>query len=476
MQKTTHLLLLDDTGARLVLRGEAPQPLPPPPAGPAQLARLLESTPRTGWRWLVERRDEYAMPTTVPLARGRDRHALLAHQRRKLQLDSPYHCCLSLAQRTEPRPEEDVLLCGLSDAQSLAPWLAVFAAHPGRLLGIHTPALLSAALGPRLPAPGDYRLLIQPGENLLRLSCLGPTGALHFSRSTPHPEPLAAAGSEVSQLLRYLRSQKTLPAQASPQLILISPSAPGPEITASLDGISEHPLHHLSPQQLAGQPCPDLASLFIQLALDARRAPDLRPTSLCRARQHQQLGQALGLGAGLALVSCLSYAAQTYWSSLDLDEEAARLQQQTQALEQQARTRLSQRPARHLSPEQLGRLEALDQRLHTRQQPPRPLLERVAEVLGQHPEFQLQQLEWYWPPLATTNGGPTPEHEHLQLQLEVRPTSATDGQAIDRLAARIGNWPGAGTPRVDMGHQLNGDAPPRWRISIDLDTTNHGQP
>jgi hypothetical protein len=450
------------------------------------LARLLDEAPRMRCRWLVTRSDEYTLPVTQPLTRGADRVALLAHQRRQLQLESPYHTSLSLQRRPQPRPEEDILLCGLADAASLAPWLEIFTSRPARLLGIHTPALLSPALAPRLPGSGHFRILIQPEQARLRLTCLGPEGALRFSRSTPHTAPLEAAGGELIQLLRYLRSQKMLGAQETPRLILISTDN-GAEamLTPQLAALPDTPLSCMSPIQLAAQGAPHahaqthvlpLDRLFHQLAFESRQAADLRPEPLRQAHRQRQLGLILGGGAGLLLTTCLAYAGQSYWTHLELEDELARMRQQTRTLEQETQTRLSQLPGPPLAAAQITRLQALEQRLAARQHGPRALLEQLAQTLAQHPELQLQQLDWHWPPLTAEPPSTPGTPDRLQLQLELSPAEAADVQAIDQLATRLGAWPGATAPRVELGHPPNDDSLPRWRISLDLEAIPHAKP
>jgi hypothetical protein len=468
MQKTTHLLLLDDTGARLLHRGEAPQALPPPPAGPAQLARLLESKPRMGCRWLVERSDEYAMPLTLPLTKGADRQALLERQQRQLQLDTCYHTPMEIAQRKTPRPEEDVLLYGLGDPAPLKPWLEVFERRPGCLLGIHTPTLLYPRLSRRLPEPESFRLIIRPSARMLHMSLLSPAGRLCFSRNSPHPADAEAPQTiaEVAQFLRYLRSQKILPHAIDPHVILLH-DLPGVQSTPpGLEALSEHPLHSLGPHELATPECPSMEALFIQSALQGGDLPDLRPLALRQKAGHQHLARALHAGSLVVLACSLTHTAQAYWHRTTLTAQIQALELQNRSQESQARSLIQTLPVTHPDPEQLATLTRISHTLALRQQVTHPLLERLARTLEQHPELTLHRLQWHWPPLPNLNDV-RPEALHLTLEVSPRPESSS--QTIDQLVNTLAAWPGVQTPQVELAHPGDADKAPLWRINLDAE-------
>ncbi|MCE1184069.1 MAG: hypothetical protein LWW92_00490 [Rhodocyclales bacterium] len=473
MQKTTHLLLLDDTGARLVLRGEAPQPLPPPPAGPAQLARLLESTPRTGWRWLVERRDEYAIPLTLPLTKGADRLALLERQQRQLQLDTCYHTPLEVVQRRTQRPEEDLLLCGLADPAPLKPWLEVFERKPSNLLGIHTPTLLYSRLSHKLPATNSFRLIIRPGATTLRMGLLSPTGRLCFSRNSPYPAEADAqqTTAEVAQFLRYLRGQKILPHGLDPHLILLHDLPGTAAIPSGLETLSEHPLQSLGPQALATAECPSMEALFLQLTLQGGNLPDLRPQALRQRARHQRLAHALRVGSLVVLGCSMIHTAQAYWHRAALTAQIQALQHQNHTLEGQAQALLQTLPHSHPDPEQLTTLEHLSHILKLRQQATQPLLERLAQTLEHYPELTLYRLQWNWPPLPSLNDI-HPETLHLILEFSPHPESSP--QAMDQLVNALAAWPSMQTPQVELAHPGDTEKAPLWRITLDVEGTLFG--
>ncbi|GLT23244.1 hypothetical protein GCM10007933_27080 [Zoogloea oryzae] len=367
--------------------------------GLARFATYLTAHARTRFTLLIDLPDELFSTETIPPLRGRDRLRLLARRQERLGAGVTHVTRLSLGTRNTSKPEESVLLAALTRPESLRPWFDALT-HAGSIVtSAHSIPFVGMALLAHLPpaayAPDAPQLLASLGPAGLRVSCYS-DGKLRFSRLTPAgADPWASCHPEIQRTRQYLHAQRILGHDMPPQIrVLAHPDHHATIRNNAPDGIDCVDLVALAHN--CGAPPPigsDSLPLLIQLLARAPRLPAIHVPALGRAQRIARIGQAAILGTALVVGASFALGAANYMASQESDAQSTQLRTQitdAQRLLDQARAAIPPTPhppaAIHATHARAVRLHAaadIDTRLNA-----------VSRAFDQHPQIELDRLEW----------------------------------------------------------------------------------
>lgn len=368
--------------------------------------RYLEHRKNHHFHLLLNLVEEGFQRITIPRLRGRDREALI---RRKLQQCRylPHLAQVqSLGQGNGRRQEEQLLLAGLGETQSIAPWIDALQTTETALAGIHSVALLSTRLLQALePSPAPCLMLTAQDQSLRQSFFTG--GALHFSRLTPLPdcshEGLARSfATEIERMHRYLLSQG-LAVESSPLpiLILTHPDA-HPAILEACGPILGVTVSALDHREAAGRIGLGTAptdhrsdSLFRHLLAKHPPRQQLADKALHRHYGIWRTRTTLSGGGLLILATCLILAAAQWHQTRELLRDSASIEAGTAVAQKHyqtlARTFLP-------LPMDIANLRQIADRYRTLEQTgisPLSLYTPLSQALATAPAIHLESIDWH---------------------------------------------------------------------------------
>ena len=177
--------------------------------GRAEFARYLERFPDDVTHVVADVVEEEFREETVPHVLAWERRALLRSRAARAFPGARYLHAARLGREPDGRRDDRVRFSAITRPETLAPWLAPMAERGVPLAGIHSPAMLTAALLKAAGAVGDHVLVVslQSGGGL-RQTCFR-RGKLRFSRLAALPRPTADGYeshvlAEIERTRRYL--------------------------------------------------------------------------------------------------------------------------------------------------------------------------------------------------------------------------------------------------------------------------------
>ena len=177
--------------------------------GRAEFARYLERFPGDVTHVVADVVEEEFREETVPHVLAWERRALLRSRAARAFPGARYLHAARLGREPDGRRDDRVRFSAITRPETLAPWLAPMAERGVPLAGIHSPAMLTAALLKAAGAVGDHVLVVslQSGGGL-RQTCFR-RGKLRFSRLAALPRP-TADGYESQVLAEIERTRRYL--------------------------------------------------------------------------------------------------------------------------------------------------------------------------------------------------------------------------------------------------------------------------
>ena len=177
--------------------------------GRAEFARYLERFPDEVTHVVADVVEEEFREETVPHVLAWERGALLRSRAARAFPGARYLHAARLGREPDGRRDDRVRFSAITRPETLAPWLAPMAERGVPLAGIHSPAMLTAAMLKAVGAVGDHVLVasLQSGGGL-RQTCFR-RGKLRFSRLAALPRPMAHGHeshvlAEIERTRRYL--------------------------------------------------------------------------------------------------------------------------------------------------------------------------------------------------------------------------------------------------------------------------------
>ena len=186
-----------------------PFPFEADEGGRAEFARYLERFPDDVTHVVADVVEEEFREETVPHVLAWERRALLRSRAARAFPGARYLHAARLGREPDGRRDDRVRFSAITRPETLALWLEPMEERGVPLAGIHSPAMLTAAMLKAVGAVGDHILVasLQSGGGL-RQTCFR-HGKLRFSRLAALPEP-AAGGHESHVLAEIERTRHYL--------------------------------------------------------------------------------------------------------------------------------------------------------------------------------------------------------------------------------------------------------------------------
>ena len=195
--------------------------------GLAEFARYLERFPDEVTHVVCDVVEEEFREETIPHVVAWERRALLRTRAARAFPGARHLHSTRLGREPDGRRDDRVLLSAITRPRTLATWLEPMAGHGVPLAGIHSPAMLTAAMLKAIGATGEHVLVasLQSGGGLRQTCIRG--GKVRFSRLAALPDP-AAGGiashvlAEIERTRRYLDSLRSAASDGRPDVHLLS--------------------------------------------------------------------------------------------------------------------------------------------------------------------------------------------------------------------------------------------------------------
>lgn len=440
--------------------------LPVSAHGRTVLAEYLRRGDRVPSWLVVDGADEAFHCEALPRLSGGDRRALWLRRLRQLYPDTPWLHAQSQERRriraSGAGPRERVLLSALTRPEVLAPWVQTLEAGPGGLAGLCSPALLSAALLPRLRATrGPVVMLAVPAGGGLRQSFFV-DGRLHTSRrlELDEAEPdlwALRVARELQRFLLYLDSRALTDAPRQAEVLVLAERQALAPLRSRFAREALPRLRFAEAAWLEGGPDRQLARVLLS---GATRVPHYATDSQRRRRRDQRLGSALRLFAGLGLAGALAASAGLVLSGRQHSVQARLLEAQVETQSRRLQALRAGAPglAEAAARSALAGAAAGLALMQAHQRSPRPALQALARALAALPVLHLEALDWRVLPVAgppsglSAAAGPeraaaaaSPESTHSTLAAALRQGAAAQAVLPDeslRLDGRVSAPPG----------------------------------
>lgn len=406
--------------------------------GERQFAELLQASPRTPIRLAVDVVDEEFHQQAIPRVRGRARREMLDRRMQQVFLNAKYHVALGQGAAADTPNSEGVLLVGLVNDESVAPWLRLVEAAKAPLVGIFSVSLLTSQLIKALGLPQEKHALVitRQGSGQLRQTYLL-DGRVKISRLTRSQEADDNTKSgylrSASNTRQFLTNAKLMPRNAVLNVhVLHRPgfSEPLQEALGEIPDISVRMhdiggiLHKLGVRG-KGSPA-NAVSLFAQLAARANpRGGNLARPSQRQAHALYSAGQWLNAIAATATVVALLWTGWNLTEATQVMGVTSQLVVERDAGAGTLKSSRAQGAQSAVTPADIKAVvEAADSLLKVRRLP-REALHVLGSVLMGFDEVALQQLEWRSRPWRTPliEGMPTED----QAGEALTPSFADDG-------------------------------------------------
>ena len=191
-----------------------PFPFEADEGGRAEFARYLERFPDDVTHVVADVVEEEFREETVPHVLAWERRALLRTRAARAFPGARYLHAARLGREPDGRRDDRVRFSAITRSETLALWLAPMEERGVPLAGIHSPAMLTAAMLEAVGAVGDHVLVVslQSGGGL-RQTCFR-RGKLRFSRLAALPRPMGDGHesrvlAEIERTRRYLGSLRS---------------------------------------------------------------------------------------------------------------------------------------------------------------------------------------------------------------------------------------------------------------------------
>lgn len=350
---------------------------------------------------VVDTVDEDYRSEILPHVQGRGRHELLSRKLRQVFRNARFTGTVRQGREPSGRRDDRYLFVALTDADWLAPWLAVIDAARVPLAAIVPLALACQPLLDALRVREAHTLLAYQLDGRLRLSYYA-SGQLRFSRLIGGDAASSLPGNtadEVAKTQLYLMGQRILPREARLHIVLIDPQGAFGATQAALNADPAFTTRQVTLATLASSlripqeflaATPELAPLAAYAS--APPSLNLAPPALLqrytefRWRRGLQLTATLVAASGIVISSALGLQAQNRLN------EAGILEAQTRQIDTRHAAIVNHFPALATRPADLERTIQLAERLKNA-----PLaLDRLFPTLGQaltaHPDIMLKSL------------------------------------------------------------------------------------
>jgi hypothetical protein len=342
----------------------------------------------------------------LPHVQGRARQMLLQRRLGQLYRDTPYHQATLQGRQQDGRKDDQMMFSALTNAVLLRPWLDAIAQQKLPLVGIYSPALLSAALLKKLDLVSDRLLLVTHQAAGLRQSFFQGT-SLKFSRLTPlldhSPASLTqTVVAETAKTYQFLLNTRLLPRGERMQLAIL---AHGDELQQIQSACQDSPvLAHRFVDTAEVAPLLGLKDadsvalcdpLFLSLLGSSAAGRHYAPVDLTRLHRLWQMRIALyAMSVSTLLAGGLMWAG---WNSMDIMEGQQKIDQltvQMRSADSQYQAAARNLPHTEVSSGNMKSAVTVEQMLAQNGPTPAALVVSVSHALDGLPQIKISRLQW----------------------------------------------------------------------------------
>ncbi len=379
--------------------------------GREHFARYLAESPNLPLHILVDVFEEEFRTDTIPHVFGADREAIVGRKKARLFRDTPFFNYTVLNRETEGRRDDNILMSAITNPVVLEPWMQLLDDHKIPVAGINSVPLFSPALLRLLPQDLGNVLLI----SLQSISGLRQTfiqkGQFRVSRLVQMPrygtEPYGPhISEEVEKIRRYLNSLRLASPDDPIDICFLFTGDLLQEVRGAYHDsalVRHHAIDINDLLQRAGS-ARRVATPFSDQLL-AHQLLRQRPANAYATSRHQRFASLRSMRHGLIAAGCVALLSGLAWggldfiSALDLKQRSNAAITKTQfysARYDMARERLPKTP---VDSGDIQLAVDLVETLRQYKSSPREMLVLLGGKLQQHPQVQLDSLEW----VASTN-------------------------------------------------------------------------
>lgn len=339
----------------------------------------------------------------LPHVQGRARDEFLARKLKQVFRNARFTGAWRQARETTGRRDDRYLLAALTNAEWLAPWLAVLEGEHAPLAGIVPLALACQPLIQALRIEEPHVLLAYRLNHRLRLSYYH-GGQLRFSRliggDLPAPVPGNAA-DEIAKTQLYLTGQRMLPREARLHVVLMDAAGQLDDARAPLSADPAFSVRRVELPALASAlripddflaAAPEIAPLAA--IAGGTLALNLAPPDLLR--RHTEFRWRRGLHAAAGAIAFAGVAATGAWwlHAQDLRDQTWRQVAERQEIEKRTRNIVRDFPREAATPGHLAQTVTLARTLESASPDPDALFAVVGQTLQSMPDIALEALSW----------------------------------------------------------------------------------
>lgn len=391
--------------------------------GRAEFARYLERFPDDVTHVVADVVEEEFREETVPHVLAWERRALLRSRAARAFPGARYLHAARLGREPDGRRDDRVRFSAITRPETLALWLAPMEERGVPLAGIHSPAMLTAAMLKAVGAVDDHVLVVslQSGGGL-RQTCFR-RGKLRFSRLAALPRPTARGHeshvvAEIERTRRYLGNLRSGTSGDRLDVHVLSHGEPlealrrelardagqdggrdggggsdGGDAPARWDVVDLATVaRRLGLRRWDGEASAD--RLFVHLL--ASRPPPNHYATPDQIRRHSVLRIGLGLKAASAAIAA---GACLFGGAVALEGAAASGHARALALhaalyERRYRAAQAALPPAPAEPAELERVVSAVNALRRGRADPVDLLARLSDTLADFPRVRIERLAW----------------------------------------------------------------------------------
>ncbi|OGQ98445.1 MAG: hypothetical protein A2505_06475 [Deltaproteobacteria bacterium RIFOXYD12_FULL_55_16] len=373
-------------------------------SGWADFSRQLAKSPGTPTWFLADLIEEDFQRTTLPHVLGSSRLALIQRHLDQLYRDTPYRHATLQGREDQGRKDDRMLFSALTNAELLKPWLSEILKQKIPLVGIYSPALLSALLIKKLALVSDNLLLVTHQSNGLRQSFLQGS-ELKFSRLTSlsdhTPYTVAnTAASEATNTQHFLANSRLLPRGTTLEVVILAHDKLLPQIKSASRDVPDINYRFIDLAEAAARLglknpgsvtlCDSLFLFLLNHAGSNQYAPK-EQTRFFRLRQGRHLLYLLSvcfITGGLLWTGANSLETMRhYQQNRQIDREAREAEAQYQAIAHRL-------PTTAATPQRMSAAVTIEQMLSRNAAAPAQLLGIVSRALETLPQISLDRLHW----------------------------------------------------------------------------------
>ena len=389
------ILLLDATGLTVwYARGKQLSAGPHfefSPAGLAEFARWTELAAGISLRMLVDTSDESFDIEVLPRLSAKDRRAFVTRRQAQLSQGSSFFANLAIKASANKEHRSRMLFLALSRPDTIEPWLACLRNGEAQLQDVVTPPLLAPDLLPiALRKRPQVLLCIHTSAGLRQT--LVQDGTPVFSRLIPVGPDVAwqvRVAEEIRRSRQYFIGQRLIRRE---DVLPVALYCARDDFENFGTGLTSEPLnlHWIDAEAPEG----DGLVRLIRAAALAKPPAQFAPAADRKIFRHNQLRLSTAFGAALLAAAMLVSAGRVV---LAREDRLAETQALLQANTTRAQTLAQLRATLPTLPGPLGEVESALVRveaLRTQASLPLHSLRDAGNVLAEHPELSLNQIEW----------------------------------------------------------------------------------